>query len=350
MSYGVISGHGALIQLLSRAVARGSLPPSLLFTGPEGVGKRLVAQATAQAMNCAAPRSGEQIRGRSAPALERDACDACPACQRIARGTFADVMTVEPGDNGSIIVDQVRQLVGQTAYRPFEGRRRVVIVDDADTMVPAAQNALLKTLEEPPDSSQIILVTARPHVLLETVRSRCPQLRFGFLAVDEIAGMLKAAHGYDERAARAAAVSAGGSLGRALQVATGELTAVRETALGVLQALAAASDPRGRLEGAKALVAGRRGSGRRASSADRVELTSRLQALSSLLRDIELLSAEGDARALANTDLRDRLAALTGVYGGGRGQRGFESVDRAIGAVGANVGPKVVADWIACQL
>ena len=349
MSYRAITGHGALIRLLSRAVARGSLPPTLLFTGTEGVGKRLAAQATAQAMNCAESRSGKAPGGRSAT-LEVDACDSCPVCRRIARGTYSDVLLVEPGENGSITVDQVRQLIDQTSYRPFEGRRRVVIIDDADTMVPAAQNALLKTLEEPPDSAQFILVTARPDVLLDTVRSRCPQLRFGQLGVEEIAGVLTTAHRYDERDARVAAVSAGGSLGRALHVASGDSAASRESALSLLQAISEASDPRRRLEGAKTLLASKQGGKRGTASTDREELTSRLRALSALLRDIELLAAAGDAPALANTDLADRLAGLTAVYGGGRGQRGFQSVDRAIGAVRANVGPKVVADWIACQL
>ena len=348
MSYRAITGHGALIRLLSRAVARGSLPPSLLFTGPEGVGKRLAALATAQAMNCARPRSVD-VPENGPGGLERDSCDACAACRRIPRGTYSDVQVVEPGQTGAIAVDQVRQLIDQTSYRPFEGRRRVVIIDDADTMAPAAQNALLKRLEEPPDSSQFILVTSRPDVLLDTVRSRCPQLRFGQLDVGEIAGVLTAAHGYDERDALAAAVSAGSSLAGALQVASGDMTTSRESALSLLQAISTASNPRGRLEGAKTLLPVTRGK-RGTASAERAELTTRLLALSSLLRDIELLAADGDAPALANSDLRDRLAVLAPVYGGGRGQRGFQSIDRAIGAVRANVGPRVVADWIACQL
>jgi DNA polymerase-3 subunit delta' len=349
MSYRAISGHGELIRLLSRAVARRSLPPSLLFTGPDGVGKRRVALATAQAMNCAEPRSADATAEPPAD-LEQDSCDACAACQRIIRGTYSDVLVVEPGESGSITVDQVRQLIDHTSYRPFEGRRRVVIIDNADTMVPAAQNALLKTLEEPPDSSQFILVSARPDVLLDTVRSRCPRLRFGQLGVEEIAGVLAAAHGYDDHDARAAAVSAGGSLARALQVASGDLTTSRESALSLLRAISAGSDPRGRLEGAKTLLPDKRGSKRGPASAEREALTSRLRALASLLRDIELLAADGDGPALANTDLRDQLAALVPLYGGGRGQRGFQSIARAIGAVRANVGPKVVADWIACQL
>ena len=93
----------------------------------------------------------------------------CSTCTRIARSIHPDVIVVEPGDTGSIKIEQVRDVVDRSSYRPFEGRRRVVIVDDAPALVTAAQNALLKTLEEPPPSSVFILVTARPDALLPTV-------------------------------------------------------------------------------------------------------------------------------------------------------------------------------------
>src|SRR3954454_10898402 len=171
MPFRDVVGHVRLIELLSRSVAGGTLPPSLLFAGPAGVGKHLAAVSVAQALNC----------GNAAPRAEGtglDACGVCAACTRIARAVHPDVLFVSPGESGSIKIDQVRDVIDRAAYRPFEGRRRVVIIDQADALVPAAQNALLKTLEEPPSSSVFILVTARPDVLLATVRSRCPQLRF----------------------------------------------------------------------------------------------------------------------------------------------------------------------------
>ena len=127
------------------------------------------AVATAQALNCLSPR-GE---GES-----RDACGTCAACVRIARGVHPDVIVVEPGDSGSIKIEQIRDAIESAGYRPFEGRRRVVIVNEADAMAASPQNALLKMLEEPPPSSVFILITARPDMLLPTVRSRCQHLRF----------------------------------------------------------------------------------------------------------------------------------------------------------------------------
>ena len=110
----------------------------------------------------------------------------------------------------------MRDVIDRAAYRPFEGRRRVVIVDEADALVPAAQNALLKTLEEPPSASMFILVTRAPDLLLPTVRSRCPRLRFGPLAAEDIAAALMA-RGRRETEARAVAATADGSLGQALE-------------------------------------------------------------------------------------------------------------------------------------
>ena len=141
MPFTQVIGHRRIKTLLARSIDRGSLPPSLIFAGPAGVGKRLAAMATAQLLNCT---------NRVGQPPDIDACGVCAACTRIARNLHSDVLVVEPGDTGSIKIDQVREIIDRAGYRPFEGRRRVVIIDGADALVPAAQNALLKTLEEPP--------------------------------------------------------------------------------------------------------------------------------------------------------------------------------------------------------
>src|SRR5229473_2260159 len=184
MPFREVIGHRKLVALLSRSVEHESLPPSLIFAGPAGVGKRLVAIATAQALNCLQPRHAETL---ASDTIHYDACGTCAACTRIARGMHPDVLIIEPGDSRSIKIEAIRDLVDRAGYRPFEGRRRVVIVDDADAMVPHAQNALLKTLEEPPSASVFILVSARPDALLPTVQSRCPRLRFRQLGPDDVA-------------------------------------------------------------------------------------------------------------------------------------------------------------------
>ncbi|PYQ72011.1 MAG: hypothetical protein DMG04_19155 [Acidobacteria bacterium] len=142
MPFHDIQGHRRIIDLLSRSVQRGTLPPSLIFAGSSASGARPTAIAVAQAFNCLEPRTRN-----SEPVL--DACGVCPACVRIARGVHPDVPIVEPAETGLIRLDPVRDVIDRAAYRPFEGRRRVVIIDDADALLPQAQNALLKTLAEP---------------------------------------------------------------------------------------------------------------------------------------------------------------------------------------------------------
>src|SRR6266849_5766850 len=147
MPFRDVIGHRRLVGLLSRSVHRESLPPSLIFAGPAGVGKRLAAIATAQALNCLAPHISVRLKPdptddalKPDPTddhhIEIDACGTCAACTRIARGVHPDVLVVEPGDTGSIKIEQVRDIVDRAGYRPFEGKRRVVIIDEADALLP----------------------------------------------------------------------------------------------------------------------------------------------------------------------------------------------------------------------
>jgi DNA polymerase III subunit delta' len=333
-----VVGHHRLISLLKRSVSAGTLPPSLLFTGPAGVGKRLTAIGVAQTLNCV------RVRG-SGSEFTFDACGECPACTRIARGVHPDVVVVEPGDTGTIRIDQVREVVESAAFRPFEGRRRVVVIDEADALVPPAQNALLKTLEEPPPSSVFILVTSRPDVLLPTVRSRCPQLRFRPLAADDIAAIL-IARGQSDASARAVAATAEGSVGQALAASAEEVVEARDLAAHVLAQASLHSEPARRIAGAPDLLA-KTGAG---GAGDREQLASHLRAMASLLRDVEVLATGADPRALANPDVRPALDRLTAAYRGDRGVRAFAAVDEALVALERNAGVKIVADWLVLQL
>jgi DNA polymerase-3 subunit delta' len=339
-----VVGHHRLISLLKRSVGGGTLPPSLIFTGPSGVGKRLTAVGVAQALNCVANRPANPEPRAPNPGFV-DACGECAACARIARGVHPDVLIVEPGESGAIKIDQVRDIVDRAAYRPFEGRRRVVIIDEADALVVAAQNALLKTLEEPPPSSSFILVTSRPDVLLPTVRSRCPQLRFRPLSADEIAAVLMA-RGHTETEARAVAATADGSVGQALEASAGELVGARDVAQRVLTQASAQNDPARRLSGAQELLA-KTGAG---GAGDREQLASHLRAMAVLLRDAEVLATRADARTLANPDVRPALERLAATYHGERGVRAFSAIDQALVALQRNAGVKIVADWLVLQL
>ena len=346
MPFRDIIGHRKLVALLSRSVAGRSLPPSLIFSGPSGVGKQMAAVATAQALNCLAP----VVRTPGSAALEIpevDACGTCAACARIARGVHPDVLLLEPNDKGNIKIDPVREAVDRAGYRPFEGRRRVTIINQADALEISAQNALLKVLEEPPASSVFILVTALPDTLLPTVRSRCPQLRFRALETDEVVSALQK-RGFDERKARHAALMADGSIGAALAADNADEDAVdaRDVALRVLTLAAGSDDGRRRIEIAKDLVPKASGG---PASVERDQLAVYLRAMSSMLRDIEAIAASADDSILANADLLPNLQRLS-AFAGERGRKAFQAVDGALAALDRYTNAKLVADWLVLQL
>ncbi|WP_041453373.1 DNA polymerase III subunit delta' [Anaeromyxobacter dehalogenans] len=209
---------------LRSALRRGSLHHAYLFGGPEGAGKARAALLLAQAANCEGGQAGPG-------GLREDPCGACGPCRKIERGLHPDVVVLaeertmakagrwEPksgrAPSKDIVVDQVRDLVDhRLAMKRFEGRRRFVVIDPADAMNPQAQNALLKTLEEPPEDTTLVLVASSPDALLPTIRSRCLRVSFRPLPADAVAARLQE-EGVPAEEARVAAALSGGSLGRA---------------------------------------------------------------------------------------------------------------------------------------
>jgi DNA polymerase-3 subunit delta' len=220
MTFESLIGNQALVARLARMAAADTVPPSLLFTGPAGVGKLRAALTLAQAENC--------LTSQGNP------CGVCPACVRIERGEHPDVHIARPeGAGRQLKAESVRQIVSEAPFRPFEGRRRVSIFVDADRMNATAANILLKTLEEPPPWAMLILVTANDASLLPTILSRCQVYRFAPLAIDDLTEQLVSQHAVDrERATLLAAIS-GGSLQKALELEEEALADVRGEALRI---------------------------------------------------------------------------------------------------------------------
>jgi DNA polymerase-3 subunit delta' len=357
MSFREIVGHRRLKRLLARAVRSGTLPPSLVFAGPEGVGKKQVAYALAQALNCLQPV--EPAAG------EQDGCGTCASCSRISRGLHPDVLLVRrPDDKSTISVSQARELVRHVGYRPFEARHRVVVIDDADELGLDSQDALLKTLEEPPARNVFVLVTPRPNLLSTTVRSRCCVLRFAPIAVVEIAEALAGTRGCAAADARAAAALSGGSFARAIGEGAVEIAHARSVAAAVLSEAARTPDVRTRLAVSAALLkpAGRKGRDAgtdadrekekegRTAGADRESVAGRLRAMGSLLRDLAVLTTRAPEAALVNLDLRAELEPLARHYDRERLARAFSAVGRSLSALERHASPKIVADWLVLQL
>lgn len=333
-----IIGHRRLTTLIARAIERESLPPTLLFAGPSGVGKWAVARATAQTINCLE-------RVTPAGELATDACGKCRACDRIARGVHVDVMMLEPDDRAAIKIDAVREVLSKTGFRPFEGRLRVVLIREADALGPEAQNSLLKSLEEPPPGTMFILTTSVPGLLLPTVRSRCMRLRFGRLTAAEVSTALMRDHDYSDAEARQAAPLADGSLGQALALIDNDLTMFRDLAMGLLRFGAGRADAQARVQAASALHTG---SSKKERTREDVAIVLRLMA--SMLRDLEAINAGADASVLANPAVSSDLESIARAYSGDRARTAFGAVDRALTALDRNAGIKVVTEWLAVQV
>jgi DNA polymerase-3 subunit delta' len=239
----------------------------------------------------------------------------------------------------------VREVIDRAGDRPFEGRRRVVVIDEADAMTPQAQSALLKTLEEPPPASVFVLVSSFADALLPTVSSRCPRLRLAGLSAAEVAEVLVRDHGYDAAEARTAAVDAGGSPGRALQARGSDGAEALADARSLLALAARDTDVSRRVQVVKDLFP------KKSTPAnDRDLLAVRLRALGSLLRDLSILILGGPRTLLANADLEGELTRLAGGFDVSRAARGYAAVDEALAALERNASAKVVAGWMVVRL
>jgi len=298
-----IVGHERPLSVLRRGLASGREGASLIFHGPAGVGRRTVALALAQALNC--------------PESPGEGCGRCGVCARIARVTrgkieegdhkgdarettgHPDVRLIVPGKE-EIRIDEIRALRQQAAGRPFEGRRSVFIVDPAERMTPEASNALLKTLEEPPPGSCIVLIASDPAALLPTVRSRCRLVPFHPLPVSRVAEHLRSARSLSGDDAALVATLSSGRLGRALAFDLDAYRAARTVVLEVLER-ATASRPRAHVIKDAEILGSRE---------DDDFIGTSLETIETLLRDAMILRAGAGADLLVNRDAEPMLSRL----------------------------------------
>src|SRR4029450_641558 len=232
-----LTGNSRVKAVLKRMLVADRLPGAMLFTGEEGIGKKLFALEIARALNCRTPKNEE-------------ACGVCSSCVRIRKLNYptrddvdewTQIIWTDHPDVGLVVapkrvlrVEQMRQIEKEANFRPFEGKARVFLIDEADKLNEASANALLKVLEEPPRTSYIILLTSRPAMLLPTIRSRCQVIGFSPLSPDEIETHLKRNKLADGPTARLRARAAGGSIGRALAGDIDTFTQQRKAMFSVL--------------------------------------------------------------------------------------------------------------------
>ncbi|NLA42086.1 MAG: DNA polymerase III subunit delta' [Smithella sp.] len=222
MSFANIYGHTKQIIMLQKAMAQKRVGHSYIFSGLAGIGKKTLALEFAQAQNC------------ENTALRQDACGQCLSCRKLTRGSHPDIHVLQ-AQTQFIRIDDVRGIQDQMTFRPLEGGKRVFIIDDADKMNEPAANALLKTLEEPSADNVLILVTARPFRLPQTILSRCRHLRFNPLAAGDVTRFLTEQKRMEPARASALASLSGGSIGRALELDSEDMIAFRAGLSGLIR-------------------------------------------------------------------------------------------------------------------
>jgi DNA polymerase-3 subunit delta' len=317
-----VFGHARNLERLRRCLASGRVAHAYLFVGPEGVGKSTVAQAFACALTC--------------PAEPGEGCGACPSCQRILSGNHPDVHVVEP--EGQVVkIEQIRVLQEALAFRPAFAPRSVAVLSRAERMTLQAANALLKTLEEPPGKTVIVLVSPTASLLPSTVVSRCEQIPFAPIPTEELADFLVARRGMTPEAASLAAAMAAGRVGPALEADLGELKALRSKAWEFLKA--ATEGPASVLEWSQAWFDEKR-RGRSSLKVSGLELS---QALLGLTRDL-VVSASGQRKRLIHPDLDDRYGSLSVARNTAAAAAAFNAVQEAQGHLARNLNPQLVCE------
>jgi len=336
--FSTLIGNEEVKESLRRLLANERLPGSLLFTGDAGIGKKLFALELAKAHNC-----------RDRHGVE--ACDECSSCKRISRSTFppfskddddkerliwsehADVAMARPYKQ-IIRVGPMRELEREANFRPFEGRARVFIVEDADYMNEQAANALLKTLEEPQPASYLILTASNPSALLPTIRSRCQMIRFAPVPATEIEKFLNQQKTVTAADASLLARTAQGSIGRALSADIDDYRERRASMLAVLNALTISGDRVHLLRSAEELAAAR----------DRGDYEETLDVLESLIRDAWALVLGRPEETIVNSDLINDLKKIAAGLKSEQAAAWLSEIEELRAALIVNINRRVASD------
>lgn len=328
-------GNDSAKGTLKRLIGAGRVSNALLFAGPAGVGKREFAIEIARAFLCAVPVGGEGCGGcvacRRSGAIELPKPDNKDDFKKVVFSEHPDVGIVA-AYNRNILVDAIRDLEREANYRPYEGRARFFIIDDAEKMNDAASNALLKTLEEPPPATYIILIASRPDSLLQTIRSRCQFVRFAPVPREAVRDHLVASGRALAEDAQLIASVSNGSIGAALSLDVAKFREQRSAMLDVIERAAAMHDVAAALRASEQLSDPKR----------KDDFESSLDILAMLIRDIWLVRQ--GSRDIRNIDLADQLADSARSLGTAPMAEWLEHIEQLRQSFAVNINRKIAAD------
>lgn len=318
MSFSEVVGQRKAIDFLTAAVRNSRVPHAYLFSGPEGVGKALVARQLAKLLNCG-------LKGV-------DCCDQCPQCRKIDNFNHPDVKWIGSlRKGGEIKINQIREMKDGIHLRPYESTIKICIILEAENLTTEASNAFLKTLEEPPGRSLLILTSSNLGRILPTIISRCQIVRFNTLGLDELKEFLKSRYNLEKETAHFLAYLSEGSIGKALALNQVDIFKRRNEMLDGVRL------------GFDDLV--------ETCINSNYDIQADLELITNLYRDLLILKESG-ADFLINIDRKEELSELEGKYSSEGIIRIIESINQTRFLIRQNVNPRialqVIAEEMAC--
>lgn len=360
MSLRDVTGHNKAVNILQRTFYNDRIPAAYIFAGESGIGKKFAAINLAKAINClsnaesglwdaeANPKSniqnpkpeGVECISNEASlntlhAVLPDACDECRSCIKIDAGTHPDLLFVGP-EKGEIRVDNIRAVEEALSFSPYEGIKKIVIIDDADTMNQSAANAFLKTLEEPPAESLIILIASSPDRLPETIRSRACRINFAPLSDEACERVLrKYLMGINSRGVRSKTEKTDDlqmpdlvrlSMGRPGLAISSDIVKERKHLLSLFGDMI---------------------SGNSGAWADRAEMEQWLDIACILLRDMAVLKIIGDEGQVFNPEIKEYISGQDKADGIKEIIQAFDKIIRLKESMGFNLNTKITWNYTA---
>ncbi|SFL84503.1 DNA polymerase III, delta prime subunit [Pelosinus propionicus DSM 13327] len=322
MKWNDIIGHKEQVAMLRHMEISRRMPHALLFAGPRGIGKSLVANVVAATLLC----SDQEERP----------CGLCRSCQQISYGSHPDLLLIAP-DGTNIKIEQIRTLQQELSMASFNGERRVCIIDGAELMTTQAANSLLKVLEDPPGEIVFLLLAANKQMLLTTILSRCMVIAFQPLPDDLLAQALMT-KGYFPEASQVAARLSGGRIGIALALLEPEGLSLRNQALEIIQNL---MDSKLEVVWQSAGIL---------EKMERSEILAFIKYITYILRDILLLVAGQGKQLLFNIDIAEDLCEVADRWSESRLVTAIGAVESARRALLANANTRLTSEALLIKI
>ena len=344
MSFKDIKGQDKPIQILKEYIKHSRLTGSYLFTGEEGVGKKLVAKTLAKALNC------------ESQAL--DSCDRCASCLKIEKGQHPDIHVLEGSVSSGVNLEQdqrigaqvsdslkieyIRQLQKDINLKPYEAKLKVFIIDNAHNLTAEASNALLKILEEPPPGSLIILISAKPALLFKTIISRCKMMKFYPLQRTKLEEILKKDFHLDNNLAHYLAYSCEGRIGRVLKLKDTDILKEKNRIIDAFTPLETMNRQKKDMVSLTGFNLVRRTGLDKLSIENRNNARNHLNILAGWFRDMYLIKIGAPYGGLINLDRKDELLRLMQRYTFTDLYEIFNSLSRSLLCLEQNINIKLL--------